>query len=138
MDVDDEAPSPVCLSQISTNDWSNSIPDTSYNFENCIVPCILFQRNFVGQDDFGGDHYASTAGALQRSPDKKHRKCMQWCTGAECAAKQGCDEGGLNGSVSAEDVGELAPEGDECGGREIEGRDYPIHLRELICLYVSI
>jgi hypothetical protein len=65
---------------------------------------------------------------MKGSSEKKHRKPRCWGGGGEDTAKKDEEERNLEGEVSTEYVGELAPEGDKCCGCEVVGCYYPVEL----------
>lgn len=124
--IDNETPSPTCRSQIPSQNRSETISHTPDNRKSGIILGVVFQGDFIGEDNFADDEETGAPGSLESATGKEHGECGGWSGGTEGAAEEHDDESGLHGWVAAKDVGALAPEGDEGCCCECECRDDPI------------
>jgi hypothetical protein len=91
---------------------------------------VLSERHAVGQDDYREVLDAGCADTLDGSPEEEHGPVLRCC--AERAPYDHEEDAELKGGVTAEDVGELAEGGDECGRCQCEGGDDPVELVESV------
>lgn len=118
--------------QHTPNDWADGIAHASGKRKDGPVLGVLLERDLVCNDDPDNDGDARAPQTLDATAEEQHGEGVGWSGGAKGTSNHHDNHSGLKGSVSAKDIGHLAPKGDEGGRGQVEGGYDPVQLGNLI------
>ncbi len=116
---------------LTSDDGPDAVAQAGREGENGPVLGVFLQGDLVGENDADDDIQAGTAQPLDTAAQQEDGERTGRGRRTQRTPDHHGNDGQLDGPVPAEDVRHLAPERDEGGGRQIEGGDDPIELRDL-------